>query len=374
MGLTGSGWATYTIPGSSDNYWTDTIGILYGYGTTDEEWRKNLDAPSALMCNAWGMDRVIDGLEWVRDEFEAAGSKEYIDPAKIMVTGTSRGGKQAMVIGAFSDRVAITFPNSSGALGTTLERFLTPSAGGTNKIDYYLRFMGDGAPFPDKANYSSGAGQQDPWGFLSVAPGESYDRHYIFGENAKGPGIDQGYQTQPHAWSDSGGKWPSERNKLFTELHKEWNIDKEWQHGYMGTMPYDQHFLTALCAPRGLLITDGVEAYWCNPEGAGLGYLATREVYKFLGKDKNLGLKMYDVVHSGSSLKPKDVLDFAIAYYADRDPDTYSTPVRTGATSFRFYPFALNDSRSKLDYLRLYWKYPGSPEKTIREQVQELLP
>jgi hypothetical protein len=375
MDLAGSGWATYTIPGQgSDAYWTETIGILYGYGATTEQWRASLDAPSALMCNAWGMDRLIDGLEWVRDQFVEANSTEYIDPTKIMVTGTSRGGKQALVIGAFSERVAITFPNSSGALGATVERFLTPSAGGANKIDYYFKFVGDGAPFDNKNNYNSGGSQQNPWGFKAVAPGEDYDKLYIFGKDAKGPGIDQGYQTQPHAWSDSGGTWPSERNKLFTELHKEWNIDKEWQHGYMGTMPYDQHFLTALCAPRGLLVTDGAEAYWCNPEGTGLGYLATREVYKFLGAENKLGLKIYVVEHSGTSLKPKDVLDFAGAYFANQDPDTYSDPDREGPTSFRFYPYALNDSRSKLDYLRLYWKAPGSTDQTIREQVQELLP
>jgi hypothetical protein len=375
MDIADSGWATYSLPGQgSDAYWTETIGVLYGYGTTDAQWTTHLDSPSALMCNAWGMDRLIDGLEWVRDQFVAVGSTKYIDPTKIMVTGTSRGGKQALVIGAFSDRVAITFPNSSGSLGTTLERFLSPSVGGTNKIDYYFKFVGDGSPFPDKANYNSSASQQDPWGFMSVAPGESYDKLYIFGKDAKGPGIDQGYQTQPHAWTDSGGRWPSERNKLFTELHREWNVDKEWQHGYMGTMPYDQHFVTALCAPRGLLIAEGAEAYWCNPEATAFSYLATREVYKFLGQDKRLGLKIYVVVHSGTSLKSKDVLDFAKAYYANQDPDTYSTPARTGPTSFRFYPYALNDARSKLDYLRMNWKYPGSTEKTIREQVQELLP
>jgi hypothetical protein len=385
VGIAGSGWATYSIPGQgSDAYWTSTIGVLYNYGSTDAEWQRQPAAPSALMCNAWGMDRFMDGIEWMEEQFKDT-TTQYIDSKKVMVTGTSRGGKQALVIGAFCDRIAVTFPNSSGSLGTTIERWLSPSAGGTNKIDYYFKFVGDGAPFTDKTNYNSNASQTDPWGFISLAPGEAYDRLYVFGKDAKGPGIDQGYQTQPHVWSDSGGRWPNERNKQFTELHPEWNIDKEWQHGYMGTMPYDQHFVTALCAPRGLLITDGSEAYWCNPEATAFNYLATREVYKFLNKDNALGLKMYVVVHSGTSLKPQDTIDFANAYFNSQNPDmagdranvtaiTDGTGKTISPASFKFYPYALNDTRSKLDYLRLNWKYPGSTEKTIREQVLELLP
>lgn len=368
-----AGWAIYDLPGQgSDSYWTDSVGILYGYGTTDAAWRTNLDAPSALMCSAWGMDRFIDGLEWIKEQAEGAGSTRYIDPTKVMFTGSSRTGKQALVIGAFSKRVAITFPNSSGALGVAAERFLSPAMG---KIDYYFRFVGDGAPYPDKANYNSGNAQTNPWGVQVVKETDSWDRHYIFGKDAKGPGLDQGFQTQPHIWSDSGGRWPSERNKQFTELHREMNIDKENQHGYMGTMPYDQHFVTALIAPRGLMITDGTEAYWCNPEATGLTYLATREVYEFLGKPHALGLKMYDVVHSGASLKAKDIIDFASAYFANgADPDATSNPARSGPTSFKYYPYTLDDPRSKIDYVRLNWKYPGSTQKTIRDQVLELIP
>jgi hypothetical protein len=365
-------WAIYDLPGQgSDLYWTDTIGILYGYGTGDTAWRTNLDAPSALMCSAWGMDRFIDGLEWVKDQAVAASTTKYIDPTKVMFTGSSRTGKQALVIGAFSERLAIAFPNSSGALGAAMERFLAPATG---KIDYYFKFVGDGAPYPDKANYNSEGSQVDPWGVYVVKETDDWDRHYIFGKDAKGPGLDQGFQTQPHIWSDSGGKWPNERNKQFTEQHREMNIDKENQHGYMSTMPYDQNFVTALVAPRGLLLTDGTEAYWCNPESTAFTYLATREVYEFLGKPNALGLKMYDIVHSGGSLKKKDIIDFANGYYANADPDATSTPVRTGPTSFKYYPYTLDDPRSKNDYVRLNWKYPGSSGKTIRDQVLELIP
>ena len=48
-------------------------------------------------------------------------------------------------------------------------------------------------------------------------------------------------------------------------------------------LPFDQHFLMALVAPRPLLRTEGIDDHWANPEGTSVSYLATQPVYDFLG-------------------------------------------------------------------------------------------
>jgi hypothetical protein len=50
-------------------------------------------------------------------------------------------------------------------------------------------------------------------------------------------------------------------------------------------LPFDQHLMMALIAPRPLLIASAKEAYVCDPYGEFLGALAVSPVYQFLGKD-----------------------------------------------------------------------------------------
>jgi hypothetical protein len=50
-------------------------------------------------------------------------------------------------------------------------------------------------------------------------------------------------------------------------------------------LPFDQHLMMALIAPRPLLIASAKEAYVCDPYGEFLGALAVSPVYDFLGKD-----------------------------------------------------------------------------------------
>jgi hypothetical protein len=53
-------------------------------------------------------------------------------------------------------------------------------------------------------------------------------------------------------------------------------------------LPFDQHFLMSLVAPRPLLRTEGVDDHWANPAGTSATYLATQPVYDLLGvPDRN---------------------------------------------------------------------------------------
>src|SRR6185437_13827423 len=63
----------------------------------------------AMMAWAWGASRLIDALE----KTPAA----RIDTTRIGVTGCSRNGKGALVVGAFEPRIKLTIPQESGSGG-----------------------------------------------------------------------------------------------------------------------------------------------------------------------------------------------------------------------------------------------------------------
>lgn len=52
--------------------------------------------------------------------------------------------------------------------------------------------------------------------------------------------------------------------------------------GKVDRLPFDQHFLRALVAPRAVLSIDGLEDHWANPPGTQAMYLAAQPVFDFL--------------------------------------------------------------------------------------------
>lgn len=59
---------------------------------------------------SWGISRIIDGLEIVKDQINA-------DISKIAVTGCSYAGKMALFAGAFDERITLTIAQESGGGG-----------------------------------------------------------------------------------------------------------------------------------------------------------------------------------------------------------------------------------------------------------------
>lgn len=55
-----------------------------------------------------------------------------------------------------------------------------------------------------------------------------------------------------------------------------------------GLLPFDQHHLMALVAPRVLLHTEGYGDIWSNPKGSHQALLAAREVYQLLGAPEDI--------------------------------------------------------------------------------------
>jgi hypothetical protein len=80
-----------------------------GQGLFYQVYGQNHEAGS-MMAWAWGVSRIIDALE--------ATPAANIDPTRVAVTGCSRNGKGALVIGAFDERIRLTVPQESGAGGS----------------------------------------------------------------------------------------------------------------------------------------------------------------------------------------------------------------------------------------------------------------
>ncbi|AUX39567.1 uncharacterized protein SOCE26_009610 [Sorangium cellulosum] len=82
----------------------------------------------ALIAWAWGASRLIDALESTPDA--------QIDPKRLAVTGCSRNGKGALMIGAMDSRIALTIPQESGSGGVAAWR--------VSEVDNMGRTGGDG--------------------------------------------------------------------------------------------------------------------------------------------------------------------------------------------------------------------------------------
>jgi hypothetical protein len=352
--LTQHGYAliSYNVSAVYDESTRDgAVATLFGYDYTHDA-----DAPSSLMGWAWGVSRIMDVME-------KGGFGGSINPEKLVVSGISRWGKAALVIGAFAQsqqgtQIAVTNPGSAGSGGPALERFLSPAGidsssttiEGAKGKTLYLRPISD-----DHAAASADA-------YVAVLPSaaQSTDIQYNGWTDASSWG---GIQTLAEARAEVPS-WFSLRFQQFEDLHYGLNLDyasdqpSRAPHGYLDTTPFDQHFLTALVAPRGLLIHDGYQTFRNNPESQYLNFLAVDEVYQFLGAANSLGIKIYNIPHSQPEYEIEDLIDFSNAYFAGTAP----------AAKFRTAPYPMNDSRSLEDYERLNWARPGST--SVADQVK----
>jgi hypothetical protein len=76
---------------------------------------QNIDNTGQYAAWAWGVSRVIDGLELVKTRLP-------IDLKHLAVTGCSYAGKMALISGAFDERIALTIAQESGGGGATAWR------------------------------------------------------------------------------------------------------------------------------------------------------------------------------------------------------------------------------------------------------------
>ena len=86
-------------------------------------------------------------------------------------------------------------------------------------------------------------------------------------------------------------------------------------------LPFDQHGLKALVAPRALLTTEAYGDLWANPQGSWQTQRAAAEVYRFLGAARHIGTWYRDGGH-GQGLGDWEVLlDFLDWQFQGVRPD-----------------------------------------------------
>lgn len=96
--------------------------------------------------------------------------------------------------------------------------------------------------------------------------------------------------------------------------------------GREANLPFDQHALKALVAPRALLSTEALGDLWANPSGTYQTYLAAREVYRFLGAEDRIGIWYREGEHRHGLADWQAFLDFADLQFRNATPDRSFNP------------------------------------------------
>jgi len=81
--------------------------------------------------------------------------------------------------------------------------------------------------------------------------------------------------------------------------------------GQVNKLPFDQHWLIALVAPRPFISLEGIDDQFCNGNAFKESYLAAKPVYELLGVPDRLGFNFRPGTHSLAPLDWQAALDFA---------------------------------------------------------------
>src|SRR5262245_4609527 len=81
--------------------------------------------------------------------------------------------------------------------------------------------------------------------------------------------------------------------------------------GKVERLPFDQHTVKALVAPRALLGTEALGDLWANPKGTQQTYTAAKEVFNFLGAGDRIGIVFRPGKHEQNAEDWNVLLDFA---------------------------------------------------------------
>ena len=106
------------------------------------------------------------------------------------------------------------------------------------------------------------------------------------------------------------------RKRWWTWTHPDF---EKWA-GREKDLPFDQHFLMGLVAPRPLLRTEGHNALWANPKGTNASFLATQPIYDFLGTPKRNGIHIREGGHYQGEEDSAALLAFADWHFFNLPP------------------------------------------------------
>jgi hypothetical protein len=88
-------------------------------------------------------------------------------------------------------------------------------------------------------------------------------------------------------------------------------------------LPFDQHSLKALVAPRALISTDANDDLWANPEGTKATYQAAKPVFEFLGASEKIFAHFREGKHDQNAEDWMALINFADFVYYGKKPVVY---------------------------------------------------
>jgi (4-O-methyl)-D-glucuronate---lignin esterase len=89
--------------------------------------------------------------------------------------------------------------------------------------------------------------------------------------------------------------------------------------GQIDKLPFDQHWLISLVAPRCFIAADALNDRYCNVNALVQSYLAAKPVYEFLGVPEHLGVNFRPGVHMLAHADWRAILDFSDQQLRNRD-------------------------------------------------------
>lgn len=126
-------------------------------------------------------------------------------------------------------------------------------------------------------------------GKTALLAGVLDERAAIVNTNESGAGGAGCYRLEMTAWDEGNHLCPNEKLADLLRNFPFWfNPEMAAYVGREEELPFDEHFLKALVAPRILLETDAASDIWANPVGSWQTAMAAKEVYRFLGVEDNL--------------------------------------------------------------------------------------
>ncbi len=126
-------------------------------------------------------------------------------------------------------------------------------------------------------------------GKTALLAGALDTRAAIVNSNESGAGGGGCYRVEIKAIDEFGAL---QRNETLEDLHKNFpywfNKDLYQYIGREDELPFDEHFLKALVAPRIYLSSDAASDIWANPVGTYITNIEAKKLYDFLGVPNNL--------------------------------------------------------------------------------------
>lgn len=223
----------------------------------------------ALVAWAWGAAKIVDALE------QGAGAELGINPEYSLLGGVSRFGKSVAVAGAYDERFKVVIPSCSGAGGLGMLRY---SCQGKTFDLSSMNFKGEDGT----GRWTNGTCES--WGNIRSS-GES---HWFCGN---------------------------------IQLVKE-----------PAQMPFDQHFLAALCADPNrhfILVTGILSEEWNNVEGQVMATVGAQPAWDLLGASGNNNM----IIHlSGHAILRSDmelILDYCDKVFYGIEPSRDLSVMKT---------------------------------------------